>query len=282
MEQSLSVCRYRCPVCRTALYETGKTYTCENRHTFDVSAEGYVNLAAVKKNVSELSGDAADTCRARRRFLETGHYKPLADAFCELAEAYGAVSDVAFVIDAGCGEGYYARQIKARYPGIDLYGIDLAKQGIKLAAKYQKHAERKNHYAVAGIFDMPFEDSSAAAVVSVFAPVADAECRRVLAPGGVLLVAGPGKNHLFGLKSALYDTPEENDEKIPEYEGFTLAETRRVTYSMQLDGQSAADLFAMTPYFWRSSADVREKSETLENVATDADFLIKVYVKNRT
>ena len=42
---------------------------------------------------------------------------------------------------------------------------------------------------------------------------------------------------------------------------------------------AAQDLFAMTPYFWRSSREIREKSEKLENVTTMADFLVKVYIK---
>ena len=77
----------------------------------------------------------------------------------------------------------------------------------------------------------------------------------------------------------LYDTPTENEEKIPEYPGFILEESVEVQYEMQLTGSAAQDLFAMTPYFWRSSKEIREKSEKLENVTTMADFLVKVYIK---
>ena len=134
--------------------------------------------------------------------------------------------------------------------------------------------------AVAGIFDLPFADESAAAVLSVFAPVADQENRRVLKPGGLLAVACPGRQHLFGIKERLYDTALENEEKTPLYEGFSLVAEKHVCYEMTLSGEQAADLFAMTPYFWRSTAEVREKSVNLGQTVTKADFLVKIYRKD--
>ena len=269
--------KYICPICGTPLKEEEKTYRCEANHCFDISAEGYVNLASAKKTNTEISGDAADTCRARRRFLEAGYYKPLADKICSYLSEI--TDDDALIIDAGCGEGFYSRVIKSEFPKLDIYGIDLAKQGVKMAAKYQKNMQNKNHYSVAGIFDMPFADNSASAVVSVFAPVADKESYRVLKNGGLLIVACPGKKHLYGLKEALYENPTENEEKIPDYEGYELIDTATLNYKMELTGEAASDLFAMTPYFWRSSKEVREKSTELGKVTTDADFIVKVYKK---
>lgn len=271
-------CKYICPVCSGKLEEKERAYVCPDNHSFDISSEGYVNLASAKKTNTAISGDAADTCRARKKFLEAGFYKPLADKICEFLCGFES-EDKAFIIDAGCGEGYYSRCIKEKYPKFDIYGIDLAKQGVKMAAKAQKNCDNKNHYSVAGIFDMPFENESASAVVSVFAPVADAESLRVLKNDGLLIVACPGKNHLYGLKKALYENPTENQEKIPDYHGFTLENTVEINYEMSLDGENAAALFAMTPYFWRSSKEVREKSEKLESIKTDAHFIVKVYRK---
>lgn len=271
-------CKYICPVCGQGLLEGEKSFLCESGHCFDISAEGYVNLASAKKTNTEISGDAADTCRARRKFLEAGFYKPLADKICSYLDELKS-KDSPLVIDAGCGEGFYTRQMKSFCKDFDLYGIDLAKQGIKMAAKYQKNQPDKIHYSVAGIFDMPFGDGSAEAVISVFAPVADAESYRVLKKGGLLIVACPGKNHLYGLKKALYESPTQNEEKIPEYPGFSLEDTAQITYKMELDGESASNLFAMTPYFWRSSKEVREHSAELGNITTDADFIVKVYRK---
>ena len=213
---------YRCPVCKGKTEKNEKSYICENKHLFDISAEGYVNFAAAKKGVSELSGDAADAIRARRSFLEKGYYKVLADALCKIINE-NAEKISSLVIDAGCGEGYYSRQIKQNCPKAEVYGIDLSKQGVKMAAKAEKNAEKKNNYCVAGIFDMPFDDESAGAVVSVFAPVADEEFYRVIEKSGILIVACPGKKHLYGLKEMLYSEALENEEKIPEIDAGLAA-----------------------------------------------------------
>ena len=102
--------RYICPVCGLPLEEKEKSFVCQSNHCFDISSEGYINLASAKKTNTEISGDAADTCRARRRFLEAGFYKPLADKICSYLSDFE--SKDAFIIDAGCGEGYYSRVMK--------------------------------------------------------------------------------------------------------------------------------------------------------------------------
>lgn len=56
--------------------------------------------------------------------------------------------------------------------------------------------------------------------MDVFAPFAREEFLRFLKPGGWLIYAVPGPEHLFGLKQALYDTPYKNPWVETEYEGF--------------------------------------------------------------
>ena len=271
---------YICPVCGEMLEEREKTYICANRHNFDKAAEGYVNLAPPRKD-AERSGDAVESCKARRRFLETGAYEKLALAVCDRLSDNRIGQNGDLIVDAGCGEGYYARFVKAHFPQASLYGVDLAKSAVKMAAKAEKSKGESDRcrFAVAGIFALPFADESVAAVLSIFAPIADKENHRVLRKDGILVVACPGKRHLFGIKERLYDTPLENEEKMPDYEGFLLEEEKHVSYEMTLTGEQAADLFAMTPYYWRSAAEVRQKSAELGKTVTQADFLIKVYRK---
>lgn len=269
-----------CPVCAGSLHMEGKSFRCALGHTFDLSGEGYVNLAPPQK--SALSGDAPDSCKARRRFLERGFYAPLAEELGALLAAHGVGKENELILDAGCGEGYYSRILKKHFPSAAVYGVDLAKSAIKLAAKAEKNKPEADrcHFAVAGIFALPFATESASAVVSVFAPVADAEDRRVLRKDGFLVVACSGKRHLYGLKEQLYETATENEEKIPDYEGFSLLEEARVRYDMHLSEEESADLFAMTPYYWRSAADIREHSAHLGALTVEADFLVKLYQRN--
>lgn len=265
--------KYKCPVCDSSLELLGKSYVCQNRHTFDVSKEGYVNFAIGKSD----SGDSADMCLSRRNFLSKGYYKNFSDLLNCCIEKYASVSGL---VDAGCGEGYYLRKLRERLPSAELFGVDLAKEAVRLAAKAEKQSEyKKNKYCVGGIFSLPFSDGTFDAVLSVFAPVAQAENHRVLKRGGHMFVAGPGKMHLSGLKSAIYDAPYENAEKHSEYEGFVYLGNESCEYDVTVEGCDIFDLFTMTPYYWKTSKKDSDKLLKLEKLDTVLSFQVSVYEK---
>lgn len=268
---------FRCPVCKSLLSDEEKVYKCENNHCFDVAKEGYINLAL--KNTSSSSGDSKQMCLSRHMFLENSFYAPLANEIAQVIKKTFNNAPLT-VIDAGCGEGYYLRTVRNTLCGENsFFGFDLAREAIRIAAKAEKQLPQNTRikYAVSGIFDMPFDDGVADVIISVFAPISEEEFSRVLKKGGILIVACPGANHLYGLKKALYDVPRENEEKIPEYASFSLTETKSLTYSITVENEMINALFGMTPYFWKSSREVQEKAKALEKVETECDFIIKVY-----
>ena len=55
-------------------------------------------------------------------------------------------------------------------------------------------------FAVASAFELPFDDACFDVVLTAFSPWPAAEFERVLRPGGFVIAAGPGPDHLFGLK----------------------------------------------------------------------------------
>ena len=262
---------YKCPVCAEPLSLIEKSYVCKNRHTFDIAKEGYVNFALGKND----SGDSADMCACRRRFLSKGYYANFSQLICDTAKKYSSAKSI---LDAGCGEGYYLRALRDQLPESSLFGIDLAKDAVKLAAKSEKQrAGQKNFYSVCGIFSLPFFENSFDCVISVFAPVGDAENLRVLNKDGVMLVAGPGKTHLSGLKSAVYEKPYENPEKHREYDGFEFLGKHSCEYSVTVEKEDILDLFTMTPYYWKTSKSDFEKLSLLDSLDTELSFEISVY-----
>ena len=120
METALLVC----PKCRKTLVPNaeGTSLVCENRHTYDVARQGYVNLGLGHAG----SGDDREMCRARHRFHSGDYYRRLADALSALCRDFG----VRTLVDAGCGEGYYLRRLREDIPGMRLVGLDLAKEAI--------------------------------------------------------------------------------------------------------------------------------------------------------
>jgi 23S rRNA (guanine745-N1)-methyltransferase len=126
---------------------------------------------------------------------------------------------------------------------------------------------------------MPFFDSDADFIISVFAPVCDNESARILKQGGYLLVACPGENHLLGLKEKIYDCARTNQEKIPEYSDFDLVDTKHICFDINVSKEFIAPLFGMTPYYWKSSKQTQDAVLALDELTTCCDFLLKIYKK---
>ena len=62
---------YICPKCSAPLTFSEKHFECVNRHSFDISAKGYVNLLLGAK--AGVHGDNKEMITARRSFLSLGH-----------------------------------------------------------------------------------------------------------------------------------------------------------------------------------------------------------------
>jgi 23S rRNA (guanine745-N1)-methyltransferase len=85
---------------------------------------------------------------------------------------------------------------------------------------------------------------------------------------------------LFGLKQALYDTPYENDEKLPETNVLQLVGTQKITVSIELRSQEDIEsVFRMTPYYFHTSQADREKLVAYEMLQTPIEFVIAHYQK---
>ena len=256
-------------MCRGALDEADRAWTCTSGHSYDVAKEGYVNLLITHQRRQREPGDSADMLRHRRQFLDAGHYAPLKEALGAL------VPPDADVLDVGCGEGYYTRDLPNR-----LWGIDIAKAAVRMAAKRAPHGR----FAVASAYDLPVLDHAADVALSVFAPLHSPELERVLREGGRVLVAAPGPRHLDGLKARFFDEPEVHPEDGPfEREGATTTlrpagDPVAVTYDLELhDATSIAALVHMTPYAWYVSPERRAAVVDDPPLATTVDFRIFSY-----
>lgn len=267
----------KCPVCGKGLIREEKSYFClgEKRHCFDVSSSGHANLCPGKST----GGDDKRAVRSRTDFLNLDHYKPISDKICEII---GKLSEDEFVVDAGCGEGYYSGNM-AKNCGGALLGFDLSKEAIIAASKRAKREGINNaSFFVGGIYDLPILDGGASVVTNIFAPCAEAEFSRVLRDGGRLIVVAAGENHLYGLKSAIYDTVHTNEERADLPRQMTLLEKHTVSYVIDLeDAESIRNLFSMTPYSYRTSEKDMKKLLSLERLTTEVEVEIYVYRKDK-
>ena len=265
-----------CPLCGKKLLNEGKSLFCqgERRHCFDVAASGYVNLCPGR----HAGGDPKEAVRSRTDFLSKGYYKPISDAVCEIVDR---VSMGGSVVDAGCGEGYYSNNI-ARSTGASVYGFDLSKPAVDAAAKAAKRENIINSsFFVSGIYKLPIAGGSVDTVANIFAPCAENEFARVLKYGGRLVLVSSGKNHLMGLKRAIYDEVYPNEERADMPKNMTEKEKLRLTYEIEPDNEKdIKNLFSMTPYSYRTSEKDYKKLLSLDKIRTEVDVEIAVYEKD--
>ena len=249
-----------CPVCKEKLERYSNSYKCSNNHCFDLAKEGYLNLN--RKN-SQNTGDEKDMINARKAFLDKGYYNFLRQAVNNF------ISEDDSLIDLACGEGYYTKYFKAN----DKVGIDLSKQGLKIASKNDK----TTLYLLNTIFNNPLEDHCADKVVTIFAPIAKSEITRLLKTNGKFILVKPNVNHLIELKKAVYDNPYLNEIEDYEIEGLKLEKEINVSEHCELDNEDLNNLFMMTPYYHKTSTTDKNKLKNIDKLDVSFDFLIDIY-----
>jgi 23S rRNA (guanine745-N1)-methyltransferase len=241
---------------------------CSNRHQFDRAKEGYYHLLPVQYKNSLEPGDAKEQLLARRRFLSAGFFDPLAIEITKLLPP-----QVASILDIGCGEGYFTRTWCNAFPQADVYGVDIAKAGIRLAAKGSDIT-----FVVASSFTLPIADTSMDAIIRIYAPSKDDELLRVLSPNGLLIIVTPGDKHLIRLRAQIYQQVRPMQApKTPE--GFIEYARHSVSFPLNVPaGDLSQSLLQMTPFLWKLNAAL-EESIVNEGIMDHADFTICVYRK---
>lgn len=269
---------WRCPNCNSSLQLADNSWRCAQGHSFDKAKQGYANLLLPNQKSSSNPGDSQSMMQSRRRFLQAGYYRPLAEALAALLDAHAneTQDDLRTLLDIGCGEGYYLRTLSessSRASAAKLYGLDISREAIKRAATALPSAS----FCVASSYRLPVHDHSVDVVLQVFAPGDDREVQRVLATRGLRITASPGPRHLYQLKEALYQHVREHQlAETPA--GFGLLEQRPVRFAMQLNSADAiADLLAMTPLAWRGSPEGKQQLLEREALDVEADFVLQVF-----
>lgn len=269
-----------CPICREQFIPPDKKrLVCPNGHSFDISSAGHCNLLISQKS-GDKTGDNKEMVLARRLFLDKDYYKPLAERMSQFVLAISKHNKSPKIVDAGCGEGYYTRIItknlldSGKTP--EVIGVDISKNAAMAAAKRDKNT----FYITASAFAMPVKDKCADVVLSLFAPLCSDEFGRVLKDGGTVLCAVPGEMHLWELKAAVYDAPYKNQEDKYRLDGFSERSREKISYKLTIDdAESIQELFAMTPYAFKTSKTGLERLKKLNKLEVTLEFLIIQFVK---
>lgn len=264
--------KYHCPICSSQLKPINKSFSCDNNHCFDIAKENYLNLLPVQFKHSKNPGDNKLMVNARRSFLEKNYYQPLIEKITAIYNTYGNTEGN--VLDAGCGEGYYTHQHKTKSNYV--YGVDIAKEAIKKAAK--KYHECS--FSVATLSQLPFSNDFFDWIFSIYAPLLEEEFTRVITKNGYLLTVTPAEKHLYELKNKIYNIAQEHDISKEPIKNLTLIHQEKLTYEMTLkNGEDTLNLLSMTPFAFKASEAIKLELKQTLNFSCHADFLIRLYQK---
>lgn len=256
----------QCPLCGRALGFTTGSLLCAGGHCYDVAARGYVNFLP---NQGPIKGYDAPFFESRRQILAAGFYNGVLEA---LIVHIPTDRPRLRILDAGCGEGYYASRF-AELPGSVVFALDISKEAVKLAAKGPSSVR----FLVGDISRLPLQNGVVDCLFNIFTPANYDEFRRVLAPDGLVIKAIPGPRHLQELRHAaqgLIRTEEYGGGQTADHfaRHFELVNRQTVSDTRPVTPEQLEQLLRMTPLLfgvnkalvdWRGVTAVTVEAEIL-------------------
>lgn len=243
---------FACPFCQQALFLSENSLKCKNKHSFDLAKLGYVNLAP---QVKQSKAYDKSNFQNRQLILEAGFYQPILKKLLEILSSLPQHDNL---LDIGCGEGYYARNLQAQLPDKHIYAFDLSKESIQLAAK-SDHILAVNWF-VGDLAHIPIQDTSMDVILDIFSPANYQEFQRVLRKNGLLIKVIPNNQHLQEIRSIvaeqLTNTNYSNHKIIEHFEeAFTITNSYDVAATFSLRENEKAALLHMTPLLFNIDID---------------------------
>ena len=270
-----------CPLDGAALQRHGATWRCAAGHSFDIASQGYANLLPVQYKRSKDPGDSKEMIAARRRYLESGVYRPIAAATAQAALADLAPDAPAACLDAGCGEGYYLRELAAAAPPgltLEILGLDISKWAVQAAARQEKRAT----WVVGTNARLPVRSASLDRLLCLFGFPVHAEFARVLRPGGRIVQVDAGPDHLRELREIIYPRLKDDPRRaFAPPAGFALLSEDTLRYPARLTSRAQiADLLTMTPHLYRATAEGRARAAALDGLDITVDVRIALLARS--
>lgn len=256
--------QFACPHCKeTMKVEDEGHLRCKNNHSFDIAKQGYVYMLAKPMN----SMYSKELFASRHHIITGGLYDAVQQRIAQMI----ARKDV-FILDTGCGEGSHLARICDQLENATGIGIDIAKEAIVAAAKYNPN----QIWCVGDLAQSPYQHNSFDVVLNFLSPANYEEFSRLLKPNGKVIKVVPQENYLKEIRQlAFAETEKEtysNESTVKRFkEHYKHVSIERITYKMPLRKDDVVKLLEMTPIGWHL-----EKKEEIElnEITIDLDILI--------
>ena len=254
---------FACPICKTnmAVREQG-SLCCEENHSFDIAKQGYVNMMTH----AATSKYSKDLFESRYAIIASGLYDRLQAKISE------KLVGVQTILDTGCGEGSHLARIMTQLEGAVGVGIDIAKEGILVAARQYP----EQIWCVGDLAKSPYAEGSFDAILNILSPANYEEFKRLLTPGGCVIKIVPQSGYLQELRTQLYADSEKetysNAQTVERFkESFAHTSVERMTYTVPITAEQIPALLTMTPMGWHKA---EEQELKLTAITIDLDILV--------
>ena len=274
-----------CPIDGVQLNHHQKQLICEHGHVFDIARQGYVNLLPVQHKRTKHPGDSKVMVLARTHFLNAGFYQAIANKLNELVHTQITSAHEICFLDAGCGEGYYFETLlnylsdKKTSITLSFIGLDISKHAIVQASKRNKQIS----WVVGTNRRPPVAEKSIDIILCLFGFLSVPGFKKVLKPGGKIIVVDPGPQHLKELREIIYPEIKKLDQLSTlqtEKTEFFLVNSESLQFKVNLDNEQINNLLIMTPHFYRASKEGREAAKNLPQLDLTVDVVFNVLEKN--
>jgi len=262
---------FRCPICKSNMgFQNGASLVCENRHCFDLSKTGYINL--LQKQVK--TPYSKELFESRRRVFSAGFYDKIIDKLEEIIAKHVANKEVT-LLDAGCGEGFFTTQLTKDSDGKrHVFAVDIEKDAVIMAARQAPLVK----CFVGDLANLPLQANAIDVILNIFSPACYEEFGRVIKGNGIVVKVVPQKNYLLELRNSakgqLSRDEYSNVQVLALFEeNMDVLEVQRVTYTLPLLESQLADFIAMTPMMFNVDKESMDL-EAITEITIDVDVLV--------
>ena len=253
---------YLCPKCLSESYIENISLVCGDNHRYDFSKKGYIHLI----NNYKPTKYSEELFMARNEVFSNGFYTNVLKSIQNLVGKYA--KDV--VLDIGCGEGYYIKELKTVFPEKYFYGLDNSKDAIELAVKEDK----LNPYMVANLANLPFRDGSVSCILNILTPANYEEFFRVLGDNGYLIKIIPNANYLREIRELIGGKEYTNSDTVKLIEdNCTVVDRITVNNTFKLTKEQAQNFLKMTPLTF-SKVIAADDINKLKEITIDLELLV--------
>ncbi|MEK5479544.1 putative RNA methyltransferase [Paenibacillus sp. FSL R5-0407] len=252
-----------CPICLHSMQVVDlKSLICSNRHCFDLSKKGYVNLTthALKTKYDKKLFEA------RKTISDKGFFEPLMTRICDnILRELNPSDPMVKILDAGCGEGSHLsdiqHKVKMAQSECNLLGvgIDISKEGIHMASNLSS----KTIWCVADLAKPTFADKQFNFILNILSPSNYSGFQRILQDQGMVIKVIPEARYLQELRGIFYKSTDRDiysNQKTMELfkHHFDLVDIQRVQYGVNMDREDIKQLVHMTPLSWGATEELKE------------------------